>query len=240
MYFRAGGLKLAYELHEWTWANETLLTPEKMDNTYLAIGLEFGYLTDGALAVEFEQFPNDFTVASYVGSGVKIKAKMDLGFVLEDQAAISSTITGGLNVTMDHGTTDDGFILPVPFPFCEPTAFDVWPFPFLRHWNHVYYDPSLTVVFGTVSETPSKSTLSPKAKKQEKTLKWIAIPITLVVALLVVGFILLVIFYKPLKAKVMPYNREHVAQKRAVQNLPPPEKAPKGWQTASKPVVSDD
>lgn len=204
----AGGVKFGLHIENWNWSVSGL---EETNNTYATFGLVFGVRGQKSLQV-LPSGPQDYElVAEY--EKLKIVLSLDWGIVLDSRPAIFAYRTVDQPLTLSgesYGPEWFGFNTSVSF--CQPTPQDAGinltsreP---LEHWNSMYYDPSLQVIFGDLG-----GKIAPNNART-----WVlAVSITLPIlaALIILSIILIIIFVPSVKTFFMPYNREHLEHQRS-------------------------
>lgn len=129
---------------------------------------------------------------------------MDLGYLLDDMPTVTVGEKTEFPLNLPEGTAL--FALDTPFHFCQPvfTADDI-----LKHWDRIYYDPSIEVIFGDFDAPVSPS------QKSSKRAVAIAVPVVFVTLAIVVVIVILLVLYVPaVRNAIMPYNDRKVRKVR--------------------------
>lgn len=209
-----------------------MVTSPAVNNTFLSLGILLGWTTSRHLTVTQTKALDSYQIVSNFG-GVNLIFDFDMGYVLDGIPIVTGFTKEQLPLDLEDGT--GGFLgVDAAFDFCEPNTTAYTP---LRRWNHYYYDPSLSVVFGSV---PNPS--SPKNTKAQKTVWPIAVGVSLGVVLIIIILVLLVVFVRPIRNAIMPYNKKRVdrARDRSKSNLNSvgtemSESSNPRWTSAAKP-----
>ena len=204
----AGAIKFGFDIRGWNW--NTTANANYLNNTYLGVGIQFGFASPRNLTITQSRTPLDYYVGTYFGSTL-MQIKMDLGYVLEGNPVVNILDKTEVPLKFENGTSL--IAINTPFPFCQPTVDE---HTVLDKWDHIYYDPSIQVIFGDL-DSPS-TPLTPREKSNKKA---VAIAVPIVVVLLVAfaaALIILTIVSPTVHDFFMPYNKRKVVQSRTTES----------------------
>lgn len=218
---RAGAVKFGFSVNGWTW--NTTANQAYLNNTYIGVGLQFGFVTPKNLTVTQSRTPLDYFIAAYFDQ-TELQVDMELGYLLNGIPTVTIVDQVEVPLSLPEGTSL--LALDTPFPFCQPTSTvnDV-----LTKWDNIYYDPSISVLFGDL-EAPAP--LSPQERKNKHVVA-IVVPVVIVVVLIVAGtIVLLAVFVPSVRDVFTPYNQKKVLKARDNTDL----NTRDGWKHSTNPT----
>jgi hypothetical protein len=165
-----------------------------------------GFETDKDLHITVVQNVLTYRLAVEFGT-TTLTMTMDLGTLLDGNPVVSAYDNSFPNISVLGGTSFFG--ADIPIHFCEPTPTALST---LRHWNTMYNDPTISVVFGDLENS---SPISPQAAKSKKTAAVAAGVVCGVVLLAIVCSVLLVMFNDTVRNAILPHNKRRIEAARS-------------------------
>lgn len=133
-----------------------------------------------------------------------MKITMDLGYLLDGVPTVTIGEKTEFPLNLPDGTSL--FAIDTPFHFCQPTFSES---DILNHWNNIYYDPSIEVIFGDLN-----APVSPSQRSSKRAIA-IAVPVVFVSLIIIVATIILLVLYVPsVRNVIMPYNDQKARRLR--------------------------
>lgn len=227
---RGGAVKFGISVEGWNWH---AAPPSASGNSYLSLAFQFGVWNPKELKISSISNEDYALISTFEDKEVRLN--LDWGYVLDGNPAIVGYRFEDAPIGLEEGWT--GFDTAVSF--CQPMPHDVGiqnaPLTNLSSWNSVYYDPSLQVIFGAMSNVNN----GPGAKRAS----WItpvSIAVPLGVVLIVAVIIILFVFVRPQRSKVLPSTRsvsDEVHSSPSSVQIPSSDHNP-AWLKADKPAQS--
>lgn len=211
-------------MQNWTYSNSS----EHVNHSYIVTLADLGFYSTYQAAVNLNQTDDSFDVDARI-SKYHFKFTLDMGFILDDHPAITVRPQPWWPIDLTNGTDGKLFIVPREISFCEPMPPGNQTSVTLTPWKNIYYDPSLSVLFAPVSNTPA-ATSNNKG--------WIAAAVVVpIVAVLIVGAILLVVYVPAVRVFFRPFSKHRAPMNQmehAALNHNNGE-----WKPAEKPTFDD-
>lgn len=200
---RAGSIKLGLKLSNWTWVNQT--------GTYLACILDTGFMSSYPTQVAIQSDDTSIIMNSFLGQ-YNFPFIFDIGYLLDDQPVVPNVTLDVFPLNLPSGTNGT-----VPLRLYRAYAEPIPPIPTFstRNWREVFYDPSISVIFGTVE--PQSKGNSPSHSRNNT---WIiAVSVSVPIILIALVSLILVVYFVPsVRIFFRPFSKPRETSTSTSQN----------------------